>query len=236
MPEERTAPTVNRIFELYTREQLGTAAVARVLDDEHAPAPAAGRQPAVVQWVLENEAYLGRVIWRGESLPGLHEPLIDELTFTRARRRHGPASQHPWQLPALGAAAPRTLQARLRRHGRHRQRRHPPLLRVLRPPEKLGPKGCDGERIPRDKLETSVVAQLAALYRNGDVIHEAIEALAEQRHADAAALEEQRRGLSEEIRRADRALQRYYAAFETGDLDAKRFQTRVARSKAASPT
>jgi hypothetical protein len=40
-------------------------------------------------------------------------------------------------------------------------------------------------------------------------------------------LEEQRRALAEEIRRAERALDRYYAAFETGDLDAKRFQTRV---------
>ena len=93
--------------------------------------------------------------------------------------------------------------------------------------QKLGPKGCDGERIPRDKLEAAVVAQLAALYRNGEVIHEAIEASAAQRHIDAAALEEQRRGLAEEIRRAERAIDRYYAAFETGDLDAKRFQTRV---------
>jgi site-specific DNA recombinase len=86
VPDERTAPTVRRIFELYTRDQLGTAAIARVLGDEHAPAPAAGWQPAVVQWVLENEAYLGRVIWRGESLPGLHEPLVDEVTFARAQR------------------------------------------------------------------------------------------------------------------------------------------------------
>lgn len=84
--DERTAPTVTRIFDLYTRGQLGTAAIARRLTDEHAPAPAAGWQPAVVQWVLENEAYLGRVIWRGQSLPGLHEPLIDEVTFRRAQR------------------------------------------------------------------------------------------------------------------------------------------------------
>jgi hypothetical protein len=93
--------------------------------------------------------------------------------------------------------------------------------------QKLGPKACDGERIPRDKLEAAVVAQLAGLYRNVDVIQEAIEASAAQRHTDVAALEEQRRGLAEEIRRAERTLDRYYAAFETGDLDAKRFQTRV---------
>src|SRR5207248_3260164 len=86
VPDERTAPTVKRIFELYTTGRLGTAAIARQLVADQAPAPPAGWQPAVVQWVLENQAYLGRVIWRGEGLPGLHEPLIDELSFQRAQR------------------------------------------------------------------------------------------------------------------------------------------------------
>ncbi len=66
------------------------------------------------------------------------------------------------------------------------------------------------------------------LYRDGDVIRDAIDAAAEQRQSDGAALEDQRRALAEEIRRAERALDRYYTAFETGDLDAKRFQTRTA--------
>jgi hypothetical protein len=44
---------------------------------------------------------------------------------------------------------------------------------------------------------------------------------------DVAALDEQRRAIAEEIRRAERALDRYYGTFEQGDLDPKRFQTRV---------
>jgi DNA invertase Pin-like site-specific DNA recombinase len=75
IPDERTVPTIKRIFELYTAGRLGTAAIARRLADEQAAAPPAGWQPAVVQLVLQNEAYLGRVLWRGQSLPGLHEPL-----------------------------------------------------------------------------------------------------------------------------------------------------------------
>jgi len=55
---------------------------------EHHAAPAF--RPCVYRrscgFVIENEAYFGRVIWRGESLPGLHEPLLDELTFQRAQR------------------------------------------------------------------------------------------------------------------------------------------------------
>jgi site-specific DNA recombinase len=84
--DERTVPIVRRIFELYTSGRLGTATIAHQLADEQAAAPPAGWQPAVVQLVLQNEAYLGRVLWRGESLPGLHEPLVDELTFQRAQR------------------------------------------------------------------------------------------------------------------------------------------------------
>jgi site-specific DNA recombinase len=45
---------------------------------------------------------------------------------------------------------------------------------------------------------------------------------------DGAAFEEQRRALAGETRRNERAIDRYYTAFETGDLDARRFQTRIA--------
>jgi hypothetical protein len=45
-------------------------------------------------------------------------------------------------------------------------------------------------------------------------------------------LEEQRRALAEETRRSERALDRYYAAFETGELDRKRFEARVAAIEA----
>ncbi|HEX5246373.1 MAG TPA: recombinase family protein [Gaiellaceae bacterium] len=234
VPDERTAPTVKRIFDLYTREQLGTAAVARVLTDEHAPAPAAGWQPAAVQWLLENEAYLGRVIWRGQGLPGLHEPLVDEFTFARAQR----LLRERGDDMALRRSNPGDyLLSGLLRCGRCKRAYVGMSAKgnggtyhyyACSGRQKLGPKGCDGERIPRDKLEAAVIGQLASLYRDSAVIRDAIDAATEQRQSDGAALEEQRRALAEEIRRAERALDRYYSAFETGDLDAKRFQTRTA--------
>jgi hypothetical protein len=41
------------------------------------------------------------------------------------------------------------------------------------------------------------------------------------------ALEDQRRALADETRRAERALVRYYTAFEAGNIDAARFEKRV---------
>jgi len=60
IPDKRTAPTVKRVFELYTSGRLGTAAIARQLVDEQAAAPPSGWQPAIVQVVLQNEALCRR--------------------------------------------------------------------------------------------------------------------------------------------------------------------------------
>jgi site-specific DNA recombinase len=238
IPDERTAPTVKRIFELYIRGRLGTAAIARQLVDEQAAAPPAGWQPATVQLVLQNEAYLGRVIWRGESMPGLHEPLIDELTFQRAQR----LLRERGEDMALRRSNPGDyLLSGLVRCGRCRRAYVGASARgngglyhyyACSGRQKLGPKGCDGERIPRDKLETAVIHQLAALYRDGTLIREALHAATAKAQQFQPALEQQRRALAEETRRAERALVRYYAGFEAGDLDAKRFEARVSALEA----
>src|SRR3989442_16001405 len=52
VPDERTAPTVRRIFHLYAKGRLGAAAIARRLADEQAPSPPRGWQPAVVLWII----------------------------------------------------------------------------------------------------------------------------------------------------------------------------------------
>jgi site-specific DNA recombinase len=93
--------------------------------------------------------------------------------------------------------------------------------------QKLGRRSCDGERIPRDKLEHAVLTQLASLYRDGTLIRKAVDEAAAMERAGRPALEERRRARDEEIRRGERALDPYYQAFEDGDLDSGRFQARV---------
>ena len=233
IPDERTAPTVKRIFELYISGRLGTAAIARQLADEQTAAPPAGWQPAVVQLVLQNEAYLGHVLWRGQSLPGLHEPLIDELTFQRAQRllrergqdmalrRSNPGDYLLSGLVRCGRCRRAYVGASARGNGGHYH------YYACSGRQKLGRKACDGERIPRDKLEAAVIHQLATLYRDGTLIREALDAASAKAQQAQPALEEQRRALVDETHRAERTLNRYYTAFEAGHLDATRFETRV---------
>ena len=233
VPEEREARVVRRVFSLYTRERLGTVSIARRLAAEQAPSPARGWQPAVVQLLLANEAYLGRVHWRGESYPGLHEPLVDEATFARARallrergedvaRRRGNPSDF--------------LLSGVLRCGRCRRAYVGMSARgnggtyhyyAFSGRQKLGPKACDGERLSRDKLEQAVIAQLVSLYRDGELVRRALAEAARRREAEQPALAEQREAVAAEVRAAERALDRYYEAFEEGALDPERLTERV---------
>jgi site-specific DNA recombinase len=242
VPDERQAPVVRRVFQLYTRDRLGTTSIARLLAEECAPAPACGWQPAVVQLVLENDAYLGRVHWRGDSYPGLHEPLIDEQTFHAAEallRERG----HDLTLRRGNRSA--FLLSGLVRCGRCRRayvgmsaKGNGGLYHyyACSGRQKLGRKACDGERLNRDKLEAAVLTQLAGLYRDGDLIAQSLQHAYDEQASDRPALEEQQRTVAEEIRRGERALDRYYHAFETGDLEPARFKTRLADLEAELDT
>jgi len=87
IPDERTAPTVKRIFELYTSGRLGTAAIARQLADEQAPAPPAGWQPAVVQ--LEQRRALADEARRAERALNRYYAALEagDLDATRFEKR-----------------------------------------------------------------------------------------------------------------------------------------------------
>ena len=232
--DESEAPVVRRVFQLYTRDRLGTTSIARLLTDECTPAPARGWQPAVVQWLLKNEAYLGRVHWRGQSYPGLHEPLVDEPTFQAAQAllrergedltlRRGNRSDY---LLSGVIRCGRCRRAYIGMSAKGNGGTY--FYYACSGRQKLGRKACDGERLNRDKLEAAVLAQLAGLYRDGDLIADALQRAYDDQQADRPALEEQRRTVTEEIRRGERALDRYYQAFESGDLDPGQFKTRLA--------
>jgi site-specific DNA recombinase len=232
IPDERTAPVIRRIFKLYAAGRLGAAAIARRLDAEQAPAPPRGWQPAVVLWILANEAYVGRVHWRDQSFPGVHEPLIDGDIFERAqallKERGGDWSHR--------AARAEFLLSGLLRCGRCRRAYVGMSAKgnggtyhyyACSGRQKLGRKGCDGERLSKEKLEAAILSQLTEIYRDGGLIREAIEEAAARKDSDNTSLAERRASLAKEIGRAERAIERYQEAFETGNLDPTRFNERI---------
>jgi site-specific DNA recombinase len=233
IPDERTAPVIRRIFTWYAAARLGAAAIARRLDAEQAPAPPRGWQPAVVLWILNNQAYVGRVHWREQTFPGIHEPLIDTDTFEHAQAL---LKERGEDLAMRAASRADFLLTGLVRCGRCRRAYVGMSAKgnggtyhyyACSGRQKLGRKSCDGDRLPKDKLEAAILHQLTGLYRDGSMIRNAIEQAAANDETDRAALTEKRASLGKEIARAERAIERYQDAFENGDLNPSRFKERL---------
>jgi site-specific DNA recombinase len=171
--------------------------------------------------------------WREQTFPGIHEPLIDQDTFDHAQALLKERGED-WALRASNRAD--FLLTGLVRCERCRRAYVGMSAKgnggtyhyyACSGRQKLGRKGCDGERLPKDKLETAILDQLTGLYRHGGLIRDAIEQAAENNDTDRAQLAEQRASLAKEIARAERAIERYQDAFEHGDLDPARFKERL---------
>jgi site-specific DNA recombinase len=234
VPDEVKAPVVRRIFQLYAEGKLGTTAIARTLDAEAAPSPRkSGWSPNALQLILANPAYRGLVRWNGDTHSGLHEPLVDDDTFEKAqeilRRRGEDASLrrgnpsdfllsglvrcHHCGRAYVGTSA----------HGRNGRYTYYACSTRY----KYGPSKCNGDRLPKDRLEAAVLTQLAELYRDGRVIYEALADLATTAESERPEVEEQLASTRAEIARVESKLERYFEGFEEGRLAAELFQERV---------
>jgi site-specific DNA recombinase len=237
VPDPVKAPVVKRVFDLYARERLGTRTIAQLLHDEGAPAPSAGWGHPGVHWIINNPTYVGKIRWRDKLFDGIHEPLVDEFTFAKAQAILAERGEHAKR---RGNASDFLLSGLLRcgkcgkayigmsangNGGRYH-------YYACTGRQKYGPKACDGERLPREKLEAAVIHQLASVYRDQPLLAKSI--------AEAAAAADKRRPefeqrlahIGAEITRAEQALERYYEAFEQGKLSPERCETRLARLQA----
>jgi hypothetical protein len=92
---------------------------------------------------------------------------------------------------------------------------------------KYGPGKCNGERLPKDRLEAAVLRQLADLYRDGRLIERALARAATHTARERPRVEDQLASTRAEIARVERKLERYFEAFETGELSAALCNERV---------
>ena len=241
VPDVVKAPIVRRIFYLYAEGKLGTTAIARTLDAEAAPSPRkTGWSPNALQLILANPAYRGFVRWNGETHPGLHDPLVDDDTFEKAqqilRRRGEDASLrrgnptdyllsglvrcHHCGRAYVGTSA----------HGRNGRYTYYACSTRY----KYGPAKCDGDRLPKDRLEAAVLTQLAELYRDGHLINQALADLANATENERPELEEQLASTRAEITRVESKLERYFETFEDGSSPPTYSKTASAATVTAS--
>ncbi len=226
---------MHRIFELYTRDRLGAVEIAKQLRAEHAPAPAAGWGHPGIHFLLTNPTYTGKVRWRDQLFDAIHEPLIDQETFDLAqtilaergedisRRRGNPSDFLLSGVLRCGRCGKAYVGMSARGNGGHY------TYYACSGRQKYGPKACDNQRLPREKLEQAVIDQLTHLYRDSTLIEKALadaQHEAEQRQPETA---QQLAAIQAEIAHGEQALERYYQAFEHGKLTAERCEHRLTR-------
>lgn len=144
---------------------------------------------------------------------GVHEPLIDELTFQLAQailRERGKAY--------VGMSA-RGNGGRYEYYACSGRQKH-------------GPKACRNERLPRHKLEHAVLEQLAGLYRDSHLVADALAKAEEEAERARPEIEQRLASIRAEITRAEQALERYYEAFEQGKLSPARCDERLSHLQA----
>jgi site-specific DNA recombinase len=228
------APVLRHIFALYTQERQGTTSIARTLEAEGAPPPRQhGWSPNALQVILANPAYLGLIRWNGELYEGQHEPLIEKDIFEQAQqilaRRFKDATLR------RGNPTPFLLSGLVRCHkcGRAyvgtsahgRNARYTYYACSTR--YKYGRTRCGGQRLSKDRLERAVLAQLATIYRDGQLINDALAQAAEQANTDRPQHEQQLAGVRADIQNLERRIDRYLQAFEDAKLDPDICQQRI---------
>ncbi|MEX0817472.1 MAG: recombinase family protein, partial [Gaiellales bacterium] len=233
VPDPLKAEVVRRIFRLYVRERLGTRAIADKLSRERAPAPAAGWSHPAVHWILTNPTYLGMIRWREEAFPGRHEPIVERELYERAqrilrergedvsRRRGNPSDFLLSGVVRCGRCGRAYVGMSARGNGGLYH------YYACTGRQKYGPTVCEGERLRRDHLEQAVIAQLVALYREGELVRAAVTKAAEEAKRRRPKLDEQLAAVRTEIAKLERARVRYFDAFEAGTLSPERCEERV---------
>jgi len=227
VPDPVDAPHLQDIFTMYTRDRIGTRAIASTLNargiTSRTGKPWSGHQ---IARILVNPAYAGDIARGSVYVPDAHPALIDRNTFARAGEiaaaRSGPhtqraASQGDYQLTSLitcpgcgckyiGTAA----------HGRNQTYRYYTCFTRAR----YGTTACPTARLPADQADTAILTALAAFYAQETELLTATITRAQAHHADShAGQQAQADAVTTQIHAKETAITRYHTAFENGTMD-----------------
>jgi site-specific DNA recombinase len=225
---ELEAATVRLVFDSYTRDRLGTQAIATLLNDQglrtRAGKPWSQR---AVEVMVTNRVYIGEMRFRDITAVDAHEPIISKDQFDLAQRILAKRSAEAGRRGSNPSDY--TLTGKIRcpdcgrkyigtvAHGRYNRYRY----YVCWTRDRYGTKaGCAVHRFSADELEAAVSAAMIEFYTTRhDVISEAV-TNAQAAHARATSGHRDRlAAVSRDLKENTAAIDRYLGAFERGTLD-----------------
>lgn len=225
---------VERVFARYATGTVGAAAICGELEADGVRNR--NGRPWTTQAMLNllrNRAYVGEVNWQGTWYRSA-DPFIDPLTFDRVQalvdergedyEKRFTARRPEYLLTSLvkcGKCSRNFIG--VASHGRsYRYRYYMCWTR-----NRYGPNACDADRIRAEELEDKVFDALLKVYSDAEVLREAVAEDAAEQRADQQRRLDALAGIDAELRKAERATERYMQAFEDGKLSPELFGERV---------
>jgi site-specific DNA recombinase len=226
VPHEPEAPILREIYRLYTRQRLGTRAIAAELNGRgvrnRTGAPWSGY---TIARILDDPAYIGDLAYADVYVPDAHEPLIDRATFEQARQiadaradAHTQRAASPGEYHLTGLiTCPDCGRKYIGTAARGRSRTYRYYTCFSR--NRYGGAGCSGVRLAADATDAAVLQALVDFYASADTILTQVIDAAQQEfrdtHSDRHA---ELDTLTVQITQAEAAVDRYHAAFEAGTM------------------
>lgn len=225
--DQHEAVIVRLIFDLYTRDRLGSRAIAKVLNDRgHRTSSGGTWSGHQVIRALNNRVYLGELTFREATMTDTHAPIIDLTVWEQAQTILDARGESHAHRAASGSDYIFTSKLRCprcgkpmigtRATGRNKTYRYYTCWNLAR----YDASKCDMSRLNADAVEAAVLDALATFYRtHHDLIADAItheqtqyRAAHADRHAELATVDT-------EITKTGQAIDRYLTAFERGTMD-----------------
>ncbi|HDQ70666.1 MAG TPA: recombinase family protein [Chloroflexi bacterium] len=211
VPEE--AEVVRQAFEAYATGNYTDRRVAALINESRLPTRSGRRwSKDSVRDFLQNEFYFGKVKYKGDLLPGLHEPIISQELFDRCQ-----------EVRASHRRAPRSHSPRFRTYVLNR------ILYCVRCGETIRAQSCRGYRYYRDVTNSrglhcpdsgttvraeTVEDEIGAILRNMRLPEDWQDEI-----RSSVMNEDERRQMQERRQHLERKLHRLGIAFADGVID-----------------
>lgn len=222
------------MFDLYVDGQLGSEAIAQLLNSEglatKSGMPFSAR---TVIHMLSNPIYVGKVTFKENTYPGLHEALVDDDTYavaqriltergeSQALRRGHPADYLLSGVVRCGLCGRAFIGTSAK--GRSRLYHYYTCSTRYR----YGTRSCGADRLPKDELEEAVLERMIDIYRDSDLIADALEQLQNSERDERATTATKVATLRQEQAGVRRSMDRYFAAFEARTMNPAACQERL---------
>ncbi|WP_280448460.1 recombinase family protein [Nocardia brasiliensis] len=235
VPHAHESTVVRLIFQLYTRDRLGSTTIAQLINTRGHRNTNGGTWSAYqILRILANRIYLGELTFRDITTTNCHEPLVDADIFGEAERITTERNADRGQLRANSSDYDLTGKMRCptcgtamvgsRNHGRSKIYRY----YLCHNRNRYNTMKCDGYRIDADAAESAVLDALAAFYRDNDaLIAAAITEAQRQHHTGQATQQDELTTVRAKITETNNKIDRYLTAFENGSLDPELVSSRL---------